>query len=424
MQCIARAEIAVERGSVQFALLFIAGIAIAALYVLWIRIRRRHVVLPVAAEITPHTIAGLTWSRVTEGNRVTIVQNSDFFAAFLADVASAKHHVHLETFLWKDGIVSDQVVEGLTAKAREGVEVRVLVDHRGGITTSPSVWATLRRSGVHFRVYHRARLRELGWYNNRDHRKIVVIDGRIGYTFGHGIADMWNGEGWRDTAARIEGPVVNDLQSAFLDNWIKITRRALTEAAYFPRIEPCGPSAMSVAYAAPPETTSAVQRLYYLAIASARRELILQNPYFIPDRRAIALCAEAVARGVQVRLMLPTSTTSDFPIVQHASHYYYGPLLRAGATIHEYTQTGIHQKVMIVDRRWCTIGSTNFDPRSFNINDEITVAIYDQQVAEELAREFEADLAFTSQWTIERWLARNWWHRTRDRASALLKRQL
>jgi cardiolipin synthase A/B len=407
--------------SVLFLTTLIAGLA---LYILWIRVRRRHIEFPLATDISPNTIAGLTFSRVVDGNRVTIIQNSDFFTAFLDDVARATHHVHLETFLWADGLVSDRVVEGLTAKAREKVEVRVLVDHRGGITTSPSVWAALRRAGVDFRVYHRARLRELGWYNNRDHRKIVVVDGRVGYTFGHGIADMWSGDGWRDTAARIEGPVVNDLQSAFLDNWLKVTRRALVDDAYFPRIEPQGTTPISVVWAAPPETTSAVQRLYFLAIASAKRELILQNPYFIPDRHAVRLCAEAVARGVKVRLMLPTSETSDFPIVQHASHFYYGPLLRAGATIHEYTESGIHQKVMIVDRRWCTIGSANFDPRSFNINDEITVAIYDPAVAEELARAFEADLPFTNEWTLQRWMSRTMWHRMRDRVSVLMKRQL
>lgn len=399
-------------------------VAVIAGYILWVRVRRRHIVFPVATDITPRAIAGLTWSRLVEGNRVRIIQNSDFFSAFVQDVALARHHVHFETFLWADGEVSDLIVDALTEKAREGVEVRVLVDHRGGITTSPSVWATLRRAGVDFRVYHRARIRELGWYNNRDHRKIVVIDGRIGYTFGHGVADMWAGKGWRDTAARIEGPVVHDLQSAFLDNWITVTRRALTDEAYFPRIDPCGTTAMSVAYAAPPETISAVQRLYYLAIASARHELILQNPYFIPDRHAVRLCFDAVRRGVRVRLMLPTSATSDFPIVQHASHYYYGSLLQAGATIHEYNESGIHQKVMIVDRRWCTIGSTNFDPRSFNINDEITVAIYDAAVAEELARAFEDDLAFTTEWTLERWNGRTWWHRVRDRASVILKRQM
>lgn len=395
--------------------------------ILWSRTRRRtvHFELPEGDVYSlMHSIAALTWGRVVEGNSVRIVQDSAFFDVLFDEIERATHHVHLETFLWENGFVSDRVVEALTDCARRGIETRVLVDHRGAKTTSPVVWATLREAGVDFRVYHRARLREIGFYNNRDHRKIAVIDGRVGFTFGHGIADMWGGrhDGWRDTAARFEGPVVRELQSAFLENWTKVTRRALAGPEYFPHLEPAGTIAMHVAWAAPPETSTAVQRLYYLAIAAARREIILQNPYFIPDRHALRLYAEAVQRGVEVKLMLPTSRTSDFPIVQHASHYYYGPLLAAGATIYEYTRAGLHQKVMIVDREWCTIGSTNFDPRSFKINDEISVAIYDRAVAEELAAAFDGDVGFAEEWTLEGWEGRDCWGR--DWVSVLARRQL
>lgn len=398
-------------------------------FVLWSRSRRRHVHIDLPRELDGdaliRSLAALTWGRVMEGNAVKIVQNAEFFGAFIEDVGRATHHVHLETFLWMNGEVSDAVVDALCAAARRGIEVRVLVDQRGGKTTSPNVWRTLREAGVDFRVYHRARPRELGWYNNRDHRKIVVVDGRIGYTFGHGVADMWGSQGgWRDTAARMEGPVVGELQMVFQENWIKVTRTALVGDAYFPRLEPAGTITMHVAWAAPPETASAVQRLYYAAIASAKREIILQNPYFIPDRHAVRLYADAAARGVTVRLMLPTSGTSDFPIVQHASHFYYGPLLRAGATIYEYTRSGIHQKVLIVDREWCTIGSTNFDPRSFRINDEVSVAIHDPGVAEELARAFEEDISGAQLWTLARWNERTFAHRFVDRGSVLVKRQL
>ena len=373
-----------------------------------------------------HSIAALTWGRVVEGNAVRIIQDSAFFDELLGETERATHHVHLETFLWENGFVSDRVSEALIAAAARGIEVRVLVDHRGALTTSPAVWERMTAGGVDFRVYHRARLRELGFYNNRDHRKIAVIDGRIGYTFGHGIADMWGGrtDGWRDTAARFEGPVVRDLQTAFLENWTKVQRIALAGEQYFPDLPAAGAIAMHVAWAAPPETTSAVQRLYSLAISAAQSEIILQNPYFIPDRHAIELYAQAVRRGVAVRLMLPTSRTSDFPIVQHASHYYYGPLLEAGATILEYTRSGLHQKVMIIDREWCTIGSTNFDPRSFRINDEISVAIYDAGVAQELAQAFEDDARHAELWSIEQWRARTLKHKIFDRLSALLKRQL
>lgn len=417
--------------SERLAYLLIVATVVAVLvsFTLWSRSRRRHPTFEIPPGLDRdslvRTIAAFTWGYVMQGNAVRIVQDAGFFDAVIDDIARATHHVHLETFLWMDGEVSDRVVASLCEAARRGVEVRVLVDQRGGKTTSPTVWRTLRDAGVDFRVYHRARFRELGWYNNRDHRKIVVVDGRIAYTFGHGVADMWGPRhGWRDTAARLEGPVVGELQTAFFENWLKVTRRALLHEQYFPRLDAAGTIPMHVAWAAPPETTSAVQRLYYLAIASARREIILQNPYFIPDRHAVQLYSDAVARGVAVKLMLPTSGTSDFPIVQHASHYYYGPLLRAGATIYEYTRSGIHQKVMIIDRQWCTIGSTNFDPRSFRINDEISVAIHDAGVAEELARAFEADVPGAELWTTERWNARSFGHRLRDRLSATVKRQL
>lgn len=371
------------------------------------------------------SLAALTHGRLVEGNAVTIIQDSGFFDAFLHDAAAATHHVHLETFLWMNGYVSDLVTDALCAAARRGIEVRVLVDQRGGKTTSSNVWRALRDAGVDFRVYHRARPLELGWYNNRDHRKIVVVDGRIGYTFGHGIADMWGPHsGWRDTAARMEGPVVGELQMAFLENWLKVKGSAVFGDAYFPALEPAGTIPMHVAWAAPPETPSAVQRLYYLAIATARREILLQNPYFIPDRHAVRLYAEAVERGVKVSLMLPTARTSDFPIVQHASHFYYGALLRAGATVYEYTKSGIHQKVLVVDREWCTIGSTNFDPRSFRINDEISVAIHSPSVASELARAFQVDVHGAERWTLARWNERSFGHRFRDRASVMVKRQL
>lgn len=409
--------------------IFFAAVAFIASWALWVRSRHKHVRIEIPPDATidslARSFAGLTFGHLSEGNGVRIVQNSTFFDALIEDVAGARHHVHLETFLWEDGAVSDIVSEALQNKAAEGITVRVLVDQRGAKQTSPRVWAGLRAAGVDFRVYHRARIRELAWYNNRDHRKIAVIDGRIGWTFGHGIADMWGEQGgWRDTAARFEGPVVNDLQAAFFDNWMAVTRSAPAGDSYFPRLEKGGTIPVHVAYVAQPETSSAVERLYYLAIAAAKKELILQNPYFIPNRHAVALLRAARVRGVEVKLLLPTSETSDFPIVQHASHWYYGPLLAAGAQIWEYMQSGIHQKVLIVDREWCTIGSTNFDPRSFNINDEITVAIHDAGVANELAAEFDRDRIGAFEWTLRLWEDRDPWHRLIDRISAMAKRQL
>jgi cardiolipin synthase A/B len=415
--------------------LLIAATALAALlgYVVWVKSRRGRVSLsmPRGIEVADalRPMAGLTWSRVVEGNRVTIIQNSGFFDALLDDVAAARHHIHIETFLWRDGVVSERVSAALSARAREGIAVRVLVDQRGAKRTSPEVWARMRKAGVDFRVYHRMRFREFAWYNHRDHRKIAVIDGRIAYTFGHGIADMWGGSpdepaGWRDTAARFEGPIAGELQAAFFDNWAITTGTVLGGPQYFPQLRPAGETPAHVAYLAPRETASAPRRLYDFAIATARREIILQNPYFLPDRHALRLFADAIARGVSVSIMLPTADTSDFSIVQHASHHFYGPLLRLGARVYEYTRCGLHQKVMIVDGEWCSIGSTNFDPRSFRLNDEITVAMCDASIAAELRAAFEVDVRHATEWTYETWRARDARHRAIDAASTLFKRWL
>jgi len=398
-------------------------------YVVWGKSRRHCVelVLPVDAHPgeTFHAIAALTWSSVTERNRVAIIQNNAFFDALLDDAAAARHSIHLETFLWRDGEVSDRVSDALSACAMRGVTVRVLVDQRGAKQTSPDVWARLRKSGVEFRVHHRMRFREFAWYNHRDHRKLAIIDGRVGYTFGHGIADMWNqSTGWRDTAARFEGPIVNQLQAAFFDNWAIVTGRTFGGADYFPEVRGDGSSPAHVAYLAPRQTMSAPQRLYYFAITAARREIILQNPYFLPDREALRLLGNALERGVRISVMLPNAETSDFAIVQHASHWFYGELLHRGARVFEYALCGLHQKVMIVDDEWCSIGSTNFDPRSFRLNDEITVAMCDREVAAKLRAAFEEDVQHAVEWTYEMWRDRSAAHKARDWYSTVFKRWL
>ena len=398
-------------------------------YVVWGKSRRRRVqlVLPVETTIaeTFRAIAALTWSSVTEGNRVQIIQNGAFFDALLADAAAARHSIHLETFLWHNGDVSDRVGDALAACAGRGINVRVLVDQRGAAQTSSSVWARLRKAGVDFRVHHRLRIREFAWYNHRDHRKLAIIDGRIGYTFGHGIADMWTKtSGWRDTAARFEGPVVNQLQAAFFDNWAIVSGEIFGGGDYFPELRGEGTTPAHVSYLAPRQTISAPQRLYYFAIGAARDEIILQNPYFLPDHDALTLLRRALERGVRISVMLPNAQTSDFAIVQHASHYFYGELLQRGARVFEYALSGLHQKVMIVDGRWCSIGSTNFDPRSFRLNDEITVAMCDADVAAELRRAFEDDVQHAHEWTYEKWRDRSAAHKARDWYSTVFKRWL
>ena len=401
-------------------------------YFVWGKSRRGsvEVVLPRDGTIESlfPSMAALTWGRVIEGNRAQVLQDRAFFNSLLDDVKVAQHHIHIETFLWRDGMVSERFAQALAAKARDGVAVRLLVDQRGAAQTNSKVWDLIREAGGEVRVFHRARFHEFAWYNHRDHRKIAVFDGTSAYTFGHGIADMWGGSrehpvGWRDTAVKLEGPIVAEMQAAFFDNWVRTAGVAPAGNGYFPKLEPAGHTPMHVAYISPKETISAVQRLYYLAIAAARREIILQNPYFLPDRYAVRLFAEAAKRGVAITLLMPIAAESDFSIVQHASHYHYGRLLEHGIKVFEYTR-GMHQKVMIVDDVWCSIGSANFDPRSFRINDEITVSICDAEIAAELKRTFYEDLQYTEEWTLERWQRRSLVHTAWDRFAAIWKREM
>ena len=401
-------------------------------YVVWGKSRRRPVViqLPPDGDIESlfPSMAALTWGRVVEGNRVTVVQDSSFFNALLDEIIGAQHQVHIETFLWHDGMVSERIASALAVKPGEGVAVRLLVDQRGAIETDPRLWATLRDAGCDARVFHRARFGEFAFYNHRDHRKIVVIDGRVAYTFGHGIADMWGGTrenpvGWRDTAIKIEGPAVAEMQTAFFDNWTRSAGIVPAGEHYFPLLERAGRTPLHVAYLAPRETVSAVQRLYFFAIAAAKRELILQNPYFLPNRQALRLFADAAKRGVSITLMTPTAAESDFSIVQHASHFHYGPLLEHGIRVFEYTR-GMHQKVIMVDGVWCAIGSANFDPRSFKLNDEIMVSMCDANIVAQLRETFDHDLQYTEEWTLQRWNARTAKHKVWDRFAASLKREL
>jgi cardiolipin synthase len=309
-------------------------------------------------------------------------------------------------------------------KAKQGLEVRVVIDAQGSKKFRDAIVRVLSSAGVEVRVYHPFNPLHPFRYNRRDHRKLAVIDARRAYIFGHGIADPWSGDAdrpnrWRDTGARLEGPVVNQVQRAFLENWVATARELLTGSRYFREQELAGNTTAHLAYLDTKKGVSAVQALYLLGIASAKSEILIQNPYFIPGNRSIEFLRSALMRGVRVRIMVPTDRTSDFPVVQHASHHFFGALLPYGAEILEYERSGIHQKVMVIDRMWCSIGSTNFDLRSFYLNDEVTLGMFDERVATELADAFEVDAQDASTWTSKRWNDREQGHRFRDWLCAL-----
>lgn len=375
-------------------------------------------------------IVGLTQSTLEPGNHVQVLQNGDgFFPPLFRDIAAAKKSVHVEMFIWEDGGVARQLAVLLAQKARQGVSVRVLVDGSGGRALKGEVKDMLLAAGAKVAHFHPFRISNLGRLNNRDHRKLVIIDGAIGYIGGHGISDLWNGNAqdlkhYRDTGLRIAGPLVHRMQGAFAENWIEETGEIPVDDRYFPRIGPTGTTPAHIAYTSPDGSISSVQILYYLAIKAARREIVIQNPYLLPDRQAIKALEDAVDRGVDVKIMVPSQDATDNAIVQHASHHHFGTLLKRGVKIWEYHKTLLHQKVIIVDGVWSCVGSTNFDDRSFQLNDEVSIGVVDPAIAQQLLRAFEADLKFARRVNLNEWQNRSAWHKLQDGVAYLGRSQL
>ena len=380
-------------------------------------------------ELMP-SLVGLTQGAIDEGNGVQVLQNGDgFFPLMFRDVAAAKESVHVESFIWWDGTMPRQFAALLASKAKEGVEVRLLVDGSGGRKLKGDVQKMLEDAGVHVAHFHPIRFSNLGRLNNRDHRKLVIIDGRIAYCGGYGIADEWTGHAqdkkhWRDTGLRLAGPVVNRLQGAFAENWIEETGEVPAGAKYFPKLGTMGSTSAHVAYTSPTGSVSSVQILYYLAIKAAKHEIIIENPYLLPDHDAIEALAGAVKRGVDVKIIVPSQNATDSAIVQHASHHHFGTLLGRGVKIWEYQPTLLHQKIIVVDGTWACVGSTNFDDRSFQLNDELSIGVIDPAIAAQLKAAFEADRSHARQRTMEEWSHRPLWHKAIDGLAYLGRSQL
>jgi cardiolipin synthase len=401
---------------------------------LWSAKRRRHksdFELSDRTDVTGMipSFIGITEGAIDPGNRVEIVFNGRYFDRLLEDIRQARQSIHIETYIWWKGEICARVAGALAERSRAGVEVRLLVDASGSETMEHHVVKQMRDAGCQVRFFQPFRISNVGRMNNRTHRKIAVFDGRIGYVGGHGIAEEWTGHAqdkdhWRDTAVRMEGPVVNTVQGVFCENWIEETGSVTAGDRYFPKLQPAGETDAHVAFASPRGSLSAVQLLYYLAIAAAEKELIIQNPYFLPHNDAIEEMKNAVRRGVDVQIMLPAAGVIDLPSVQHASHHHYGDLLENGVRIFEYQRTLLHSKVMIVDGIWCCVGSTNFDDRSFQLNDEITVGFTSAAMAAQLKAAYVDDMRQCKEIRLAEWKRRPWTHKLIDGAMFLGRREL
>jgi cardiolipin synthase len=412
---------------------FYVALLIVLFLLLWSTQREResHVRVPDlrSFEEALPSIAGLTGSPIHSGNSIRIVQNGDgFFPALFEDIEKARESIHLETYVWWEGEICDQLARALADKARQGVEVRLTLDATGSTQGDKDLFEEIAKAGGKISYYHPFRLQDIGLFNNRTHRKLAIFDGRVAYVFGHGIAKEWTGnaedeEHWRDTGVRLEGPIVNSVQTVFAENWVEQTAEVLVGQKYFPALPAAGNVRAHMTASSPHGGVSQLELLYKLAIATSQKELIIENPYFIPDGELVGLLERAVKRGVDVRIMVPGPVT-DSSVVRHAGHRHYQELLDKGIRICEYQPTLSHQKIMIVDRIWSHVGSTNFDDRSLDINDEASVGLIDEGVAGELRAAFEKDLKVCKALDAKTWQERSLWHKLIDRGSYLLNEQL
>ena len=348
---------------------------------------------------------------IVPGNVVTDLENgAEIFPAMLEAIRSAQRTINLETYIYWSGDIGQTFADALSERARHGVTVKVMVDWAGSIKMENSLLQSMKDAGVEIHQYRPLKWYNLGRLNNRTHRKLLVVDGRIGFTGGVGIADLWEGEAqdpdhWRDLHFRVEGPVVAQFQSAFNDNWIKTTGVVLNGADYFPPLQAAGSMDAHMFVASPAGGSESMHLMYLLSIAAAERSIDLQAAYFVPDDLIIKALLAARHRGVRVRVVVPGKHI-DSETVRLASKAHWGELLLGGVEIHEYQPTMMHNKLLIVDGLMVSVGSTNFDVRSFRLNDEASLNVYDPDFAARMTEVFEADLKATEQYTYRMWKER------------------
>ncbi|WP_449446916.1 phospholipase D-like domain-containing protein [Thermomonas brevis] len=348
---------------------------------------------------------------IVPGNTVTDLENGDeIFPAMLQAIRAARRTVTLETYIYWSGDVGREFAEALSERARNGVAVKVMVDWAGSIKMEDTLIQRMRGAGVELHQYRPLRWYNLGRLNNRTHRKLLVVDGKVAFTGGVGIADQWAGHAqdakhWRDLHFRIEGPVVAQMQAAFNDNWIKTTGVVLNGEDYFPPQPRVGDMDAHVFVASPAGGSESMHLMYLMAIAAAERSIDLQAAYFVPDPLIIKALLAARQRGVRVRVVLPGKHI-DSDTVRLASKAQWGELLQAGVEIYEYQPTMMHNKMLIVDGLMVSVGSTNFDVRSFRLNDEASLNVYDAGFAARMTEVFEADLKPTIRYTYNMWAHR------------------
>ena len=350
---------------------------------------------------------------ILPGNHVTDLQNGvEIFPAMLEAIASAERTITFETYIYWEGEIGERFADALSERARAGVDVNVTIDWAGSVRMEEHLLQQMQDAGVKVERYRPLHWYNLGRMNNRTHRKLLVVDGRVGFTGGVGIGDPWMGDAqdedhWRDMHFRIEGPVVAQMQSAFNDNWVKTTGRLLNGQEFFPPLERAGGMDAHMFISSPAGGAESMHLMYLFSIAAAEETIDLAAAYFIPDELLTKALVAARHRGVRIRVLMPGDKT-DSDAARLASKVGWGPLLLAGVEMYEYQPTMFHNKMLIVDRELVSVGSTNFDLRSFQLNDEASLNVYDQGFAAHMTEVFEADLEKAEPYDYRKWESRPW----------------
>lgn len=384
---------------------------------------------PIESEDFLRTLEALTDAQVNHSNTVQVITNGEqFYAAELDCIRRARKSINLEAYIFQRGTVAKQFLAALTERAASGVKVNVIMDGLGSLATSRGYCHELLKAGGKLQFYHPFSWKSLARFNNRTHRELLVIDGEIGFIGGAGIADHWlvttkDRKRWRDTVVRVEGDAVCNLQATFAENWLETSGEVIFGEEYFPFCRSRGETKAMVINSSPSAGGSTRARILFQALVSASRKSVhITSPYFLPDKSMLTELTRALKRGVDVTVIVP-GRKSDHALTRSSSRRLYGELLRAGARIYEYQPGMVHAKILIVDELWSVLGSTNFDQRSFGLNDEVNLAARDSVLASRLEQDFAADVRESRQITLTEWTRRPVWERMHETLGWVLQRQ-
>jgi cardiolipin synthase A/B len=376
-----------------------------------------------------YTLESTCQATLHHGNRVTLLTDgAEFYPAMLEAIRGAKRSINMECYIFQTGTIGDQFIDALSERARNGVNVTVTVDAIGSFSLWGRQVARLRGAGVRLMSYQAVRWHSLHRINNRTHRELLIVDGSIAFAGGAGIADWWavpadgRSRPWRDTMARIEGPVVAALQGVAAENWLECCGEILTGRDYFPELKPIGETTAFVVKSSPADRATASRVTFQLLTEGADHSVRITTPYFLPDRAFRRAFVTMAGRGVKISVIVPGRHT-DQRWVRLASRRMWGELLKAGVRIFEYQPAMTHAKVLVVDELWSVLGTTNIDNRSFEHNDEVNVAMRDPAVAARLLQDYERDIQASREVTLERWQRRPLWEKIVGPFVWILERQ-